>query len=141
MKCTIMIDKSREEEVIVYAHERSRLTEDIEQLVGTAWIGYADKTAVRLNISDVYCFMVEDNKVYAVTAKERWQMKQRLYQLEEQLPCHFVKINQSCLANIGKIDRFEASYGAALTVIFKNGYRDYVSRRQVKQVKERLGIK
>lgn len=141
MKCTIMIDKSREEEVIVYAHEYSRLTEDIEQLVGTKWIGYADKTAVRLNLSDIYCFTVEENKVYAVTAQERWQVKQRLYRIEEQLPGNFVKINQSCLANIEAIERFEVSFGASLTVIFKNGHRDYVSRRQVKQVKERLGIK
>lgn len=140
MKCTVIIDKSRDEEVMIYAHERATWVEDIEAIIGTAWVGYADKTAVRLNVADVHCFAVEDNKVYAVTAEGKWQMKQRLYQIEEQMPRTFVKINQSCLANIGKIDRFEVSYGAALTVVFKNGYRDYVSRRQVKQVKERLGI-
>lgn len=141
MKCTIMIDRNREEEVIVYAHEHSRLTKQIEQMVGINWIGYRDKRTVRLNLSDIYCFTVEDNKIYAVTAEEKWQIKRRLYQIEDQLPDNFVKINQSCLANMEGIERFEASFGASLTVVFKNGHRDYVSRRQVKQVKERLGIR
>ena len=141
MKCTIMIDKNREEEVIAYAHERGRLAEEIERLVETDWIGYADHTVAKLKLSDICCFTVEDHKVYAMTDNGNWQIKQRLYQIEEQLPDHFIKINQSCLANIHAINRFEASFGAALTVIFQNGYRDYVSRRQLKTVKERLGMK
>ena len=39
------------------------------------------------------------------------------------------------------IDRFNASIGETLLVIFKSGYKDYVSRRQIKNVKERMGIK
>ena len=141
MKCTIMIDKDREEEVIVYAHKRDRLTEEIERLVQDDWVGYSDNSVIKLRVVDIYCFTVEDNKIYAVTDNGKWQIKQRLYQIEEQLPDTFVRINQSCLANIRGIERFDVSFGAALTVIFKNGYRDYVSRRQVKTVKERLGIK
>lgn len=141
MKCTIMIDKNREEEVIVYAHEHSALTQQIEQLVSVDWIGYEGQTATRLSLADVVCFVVESNRVYAMTTQKKWLIKQRLYQIEEQLPEHFVRINQSCLANIRQIERFEVSFGAALTVIFRNGYRDYVSRRQLKTVKERLKMK
>ena len=61
-------------------------------------------------------------------------------QLEEMLDDSFVKINQSCIANIKKIDRFKATVGGSLTVIFKNGHIDYVSRRNLKNVKERLGL-
>ena len=61
-------------------------------------------------------------------------------ELEEKLPLDFVKINQSCLANIKKIERFSASVGGSLKVIFKNGHTDYVSRRQLRTVKEKLGI-
>ena len=52
----------------------------------------------------------------------------------------FVKINQSCIANTKKILRFSASISGALQVTFKNGYRDYVSRRQLKTVKKRMGL-
>ena len=52
----------------------------------------------------------------------------------------FVRINQSCLGNVRRIARFDASIGGSLMVTFENGHRDYVSRRQLKTVKERMGM-
>ena len=144
MKYTIIIDKNREEEVIVYAKEKSALTDEIQRLVSDnnfELIGY-DKNGegVRLTTDEVYCFTVEDNKIFAITEKEKLRLKCRLYQLEEVLPEYFVKINQSCVANIRKIARFDTSVSGTLLIKFKNGYKDYVSRRQMKAVKERLGL-
>ncbi len=143
MKCTTIIDKNREEEVLIYLHEKTALATEIEELVlgsSLELIGYQDKKILRMPTSDICCFVIENNKVYAMTEKEKIQIKQRLYTLEENLDKNFVKINQSCIANIRKIERFDTSFAGALLVIFKNGHRDYVSRRQVKIVKERLGI-
>ena len=39
------------------------------------------------------------------------------------------------------IDHFEITLGASLKVVLKSGYKDYVSRRMQKNVKERIGIK
>ena len=86
-------------------------------------------------------YTVEDGKVFAVTADGRFLVRERLYQLEERY-CHaFVKINQSCLVNVSLVNRFSASIGGSLRVEMKNGFFDYVSRRQIKAVKERLGLK
>lgn len=143
MKCKTVIDASREEEVIIYAHERSRLVEEIEKLVreeGFELVGYSDKTAVLTDLSEVCCFTAEDGKVYAHTHSEKLMIKNRLYQIEEKLPESFIKINQSCVANIRQIKKFDATLSGTLRVIFKNGYGDYVSRRNLKKVKERLGL-
>lgn len=143
MKCTLIITNEHEEEVVIYARERTKLTNDIEALViGSVpeIIGYGENQAVRLKIDEVTCFMVEDNKVYALTDKDKYQLKQRLYQLEEMLPDNFVKINQSCIANIRQIKKFDTSVSGTLLIKFKNGYKDYVSRRQMKAVKERFGL-
>ena len=78
--------------------------------------------------------------MYAVCEKNKYLLKKRLYLLEEKLPESFVKINQSCLANIKKTERFDTSISGTLKIRFKNGDTDYVSRRQLKAVKERLGI-
>ena len=83
---------------------------------------------------------MENNRVYAITDKDKLQLKYRLYQLEEAFSDSFVKINQSCLVCINKIARFDAILSGALMVKMKNGYTDYVSRRNVKSVKERLGL-
>ncbi len=143
MKFKLFIDKEHEEQVLVYAHKKTKLTEAIEQLVADNTVelnGYKDREVVRLNAGDIYCFIVENNKVFALTAKDKLQLKYRLYQLEEALPDNFVKINQSCLINIKEIARFDASLSGALNVKLKNGYSDFVSRRNVKSVKERFGL-
>lgn len=143
MKCTLIITDEHEEEVVIYARERTKLTDDIEALViGSVpeLIGYKENQTVKLSSDSVYCFTVEDNKVYALTDSEKLQIKLRLYQLEEILPYTFVKINQSCIANIRKIERFDTSVSGTLLIKFKNGYKDYVSRRQMKAVKERFGL-
>lgn len=143
MKCRIIIDPHHEEEVLVYAHEQTALVQQIARLVtdeDVGLIGYRDKEAVPLTPSEIICFTVENGKVYAVTDRERLWIKRRLYQLEDSLPDRFVKLNQSCIANVRRIARFDASLGGALTVIFQNGQRDYVSRRNLKHIKERLGL-
>ncbi len=143
MECKIIIDKDRKEEVVVYAHKKTSLTEQIERLVfdeAIELIGYKNKEAFRLDLNEVCCFLSEQNKVYALLGNDRFRLKCRLYNLEEKLSENFVKINQSCIANIRKIQRFDASVSGSLIVKFKNGYSDYVSRRQLKNVKERIGI-
>ncbi len=89
---------------------------------------------------DISCFFVENNKVYAMKKQEKLLIKQRLYQLEEQYSQKFIKINQSCLVNIDAIEKFSSSISGTLSVTLKNGYKDYISRRQLKIVKERIGI-
>lgn len=143
MKCKIFIGKEYEEEVLVYAHEETELVKRIQSLVSEEnliLIGYKEKEAFQLNLFDINCFLVEDNKIYAFTQDDKLLMKCRLYKLEETLPQNFIKINQSCIANINKIERFGTSFSGSLTVRFKNGNTDYVSRRKMKSVKERLGI-
>lgn len=143
MKFKLFIDKNHEEEVIIYAHEKSDLIKEIENLVcenNFDIIGFLDKEGVKLNLNEIYCFIVESNKIYALCEKEKFLVKTRLYKLEESLPENFVKINQSCIANIRKIKKFDASISGTLTVTFKNNYIDYVSRRNVRKIKERLGI-
>jgi DNA-binding LytR/AlgR family response regulator len=75
-----------------------------------------------------------------MTENETFQLKERLYMLEEMLDDSFLKINQSCIANIHKIKKFDASFSGALFVTLQNGYKDYVSRRRLKAVKERIGL-
>ena len=143
MKLKIIIDPAREEEVLICAHQKTPLVEAIEDLVQAAareLIGYREREAVPLDLAAVYCFTVEGDRVWARTAAGDYALKQRLYQLEDWLPPHFIKINQSCIANIRQIQRFDTALAGALRVVFRNGRTDYVSRRQLKHVKERLGL-
>lgn len=143
MKYSLIIDQNRDEEIIIYAREKSKIIEEIELLInqknGTI-LGYFDDEIVKINIDDVSCFFVENNKILASIDDNKYIIKYRLYEIESMLNDSFIKINQSCIANIKKIKRFRASFSGTLEVIFENGYRDFISRRELKKVKERLGL-
>lgn len=143
MKCTIILDKTREEEILIYAHQRTETIDEIERIAMGATsqlTGYFRGEIVKLDIKDIHCFTVDDGKLFAICENEKYLLKTRLYNVEEIVDKNFIKINQSSIANINKIQKFDASISGTLKVIFKNGYVDYVSRRNVKSIKGRIGL-
>lgn len=143
MKLKIVVDPTRDEEVIIFTHERTPLVEEIERLIAQKpleIVGFCGEEQAILEYVKVTRFTVEEDKVYAYVGSKRYRIKQRLYQIEQQMPDYFIRIHQSCLANQRQIARFESSYSGTLQVVFKNGDVDYVSRRNVRHVKERFGV-
>lgn len=144
MKCYTFINPDEEEKVVIYAKEKNSLVTEIEKLVnstGVSLTGTLDDSTVLIDPSNVSCFISEAGKIYALIDDKKYQLKERLYQLED-MPFneHFVKLNQSCYANIKRIKEFKSSIGGAIKVVFQNGYIDYISRRELKNVKERIGL-
>ena len=132
------------EEVVVYAKSKNNLINLIEKMCqndSTKIIGYDNNIIKELSPNEIECFITVEEKVFAIANNGRYQVKKRLYELDELLANSFTFINQGCLANLKMVDHFEASIGGSLLVVFKSGYKDYVSRRQLKTVKERIGIK
>lgn len=143
MKCTVILDKTREEEIVIYAHQKNEMIFEIERMAQEKPLqltGFLNEEIVRLEPQDIYCFTVEGGRLYAIGENEKYLIKARLYNIEEILDKSFIKINQSSIANVKKIQKFDASISGTLKVIFKNGHTDYVSRRNIKNVKERLGL-
>lgn len=144
MDVKTVIDKDAEERVLIYARSRSRLVCDIEELVQNSRLeimGYRGEETVKLDVSQIYCFICEGDRVYALNGDGKWRLRQRLYQIEELLGESFCRINQSCIANLNFVRKFDASISGTLYAVFQNGYKDYISRRQLKNVKERVGLK
>jgi len=144
MKYKIIINKDQKEDIIISSREHSELLERIESLLSEEreeLFGYRENEAFLLDRKDIYCFYTEGGKVFAECGDGKRLIKERLYRLEELYSEDFVRINQSCLVNVSRIKRFSSSFGGSLLVELKNGYRDYVSRRQLRTVKERIGLK
>ena len=145
MKFKLIIDKEKEEEVVVTAHQRTALIDEIEALLSkhTDRIpGYIEDDIKMLSVSEIECVTVLDGKTYAIDSKNcRYRLKQRLYELEEQLPASFIRINKSTLANESALDRFAVTIAGSVDAVFKCGYTEYVSRRCFAQIKRRLESK
>ena len=145
MNFKLIIDKEKAEEVVITAHQRTALVEEIEALISkhTDRIpGYTEDDIKMLSVSQIECVTVLDGKTYAIDSKNRrYRLKQRLYELEQQLPSSFIRINKSTLANETRLDRFAVTYAGSVDAVFKCGYTEYVSRRCFAQIKRRLETK
>jgi len=145
MKFKLIIDEEKDEEVVVTAHRRTPLIDRIETLLHdrTDRIpGYTEDDIKMLSVADIQCITVLDGKTYAIDAhNRRYRLKQRLYELEQQLPPSFIRINKSALANEKALDRFTVTFAGSVDAVFKCGYREYVSRRCFAQIKRRLESK
>ena len=145
MQFKLIIDQEKDEEVVITAHKRNTLIDEIEALISkhTDRIpGYTEDDIKMLSVSEIECVTVLDGKTYAIDTKNcRYRLKQRLYELEQQLPASFIRINKSSLANETYLDRFAVTIAGSVDAIFKCGYREYVSRRCFAQIKRRLEAK
>lgn len=145
MNFKLIIDKEKDEEIVITAHQRTALVEEIEALISkhTDRIpGYTEDDIKMLSVSQIECVTVLDGKTYAIDHKNRrYRLKQRLYELEQQLPSSFIRINKSTLANETRLDRFAVTYAGSVDAVFKCGYTEYVSRRCFAQIKRRLETK
>ena len=145
MKFRLIIDKEKEEEVVATIHDRTALIDEIEALIQkhTDRIpGYTEDDIKMLSVSQIECVTVLDGKTYAIDSNNRrYRLKQRLYELEEQLPSSFIRINKSTLANENALDRFTVTIDGSVDAVFKCGYTEYVSRRCFAQIKRRLETK
>ena len=145
MKFKLIIDKEKDEEVAITAHQRTALIDEIEALISkhTDRIpGYTEDDIKMLSVSEIECITVLDGKTYAIDTKNRrYRLKQRLYELEQQLPSSFIRINKSALANENCLDQFKVTYAGSVDAVFKCGYTEYVSRRCFAQIKRRFDKK
>ena len=146
MKFKMIIDPTKDEEIVVTTHAPSELTEKIQQLVqeytGTDRVAaYLEDDIQMLPFAEIACITVIDGKTVAVDSKgKHYRLKQRLYELEAILPQSFIRINKSAIANERMIERFAANFSGAVDVVFQGGYREYVSRRCFAEIKRRYHL-
>ncbi len=140
------IDKSCQEEVIANVHKRTPLIDEIEKMVLQDSItdqipGYMDDEITMLTVGEIECFVVEDERTYAVCRnRTRYLVKSRLYELEARLPGDFIRISKSAIANWKEISKLKVQLSGAVDAVFKSGYVECISRRCYAELKRRYGL-
>ena len=145
MQFRLIIDNEKDEEVVATVHSRTALIDEIEALISKhtdRLPGYTEDDIKMLSVSEIECVTVLDGKTYAIDSQNcHYRLKQRLYELEQQLPPSFIRINKSTLANENALERFKVTVAGSVDAVFKCGYIEYVSRRCFAQIKRRLEAK
>lgn len=145
MKITILHDPALKEPEITVSY--GYLTEELQELL--AEISLADNriagekngTTHFLNLHDIYYMETVDGKVFLYTAKETFETKARIYQLEEKLTgTPFARVSKSSIVNLKKVRCIAPEKHSKLIMTLLNGEKLLVSRQYLNTIKERLGV-
>ena len=144
MKVRIELDPQMDEpEMIIRA---PRLTEDVaclQQLIleqkMTPLTFYKDRSEYFVDVSKILFFETDGEKIYGHTREEAYEVRQKLYELEEILPIAFCRISKSTIVNTKQIYSIEKSFSGTSTVNFYQTHKQvHVSRHYYQLLKERL---
>lgn len=129
-------------EIIIKA---SKLSKKIENIIGRIQdandnnlktiVGRKDNVVTLIDTSDITKFYSRDQNNYCDTLEDTYKIRKKLYELENELDKNdFIRISNSCIANVKHIQYFDLSIIGNVTVIFKNGTKEDVSKRRISQI-------
>ena len=95
---------------------------------------------VILQPSEIYMVRVENERTVIYGENKKFLSPKRLYQLEQQLGNGFMKISKSTVINLSHIKCVEPSFKGMMSLVMKNGLKDWISRKYLPDFKKYLGI-
>jgi len=112
-----------------------------EKLTGNVLAVKRENLIYILEPDEVQIVRTEGNEIVAYnTAKQRFIVEKRLYEIETLLGHQFIRISKSAIVNIRKIDHVDVRFSGMMNVVMKNGINEYISRRHMGDFKKRLGL-
>ena len=145
MKVTILDPEPGEEEELIL--KCAKVDDDVMKL-----IRYLKQGNTKLNVyrngeiyfaapEEIYYFESVDQKVFAYGKSEVYEIKNKLYELEEELPAlDFLRATKSTIINLNKIKSLAPAFGGRFEASLKNGEKVIISRQYVSVLKEKLGL-
>lgn len=145
MKIRIEIDQNlEEEEIVIRCKELSKTVQKVQQSITDIasvpkLVFYKNEVEYYLSLDSILFFETSDNMVDAHTKDDTYQIKLRLYELENILPSHFVRISKSTILNINDVYSIDRNITSSSIIRFYKSYKQvYVSRMYYKMLKQRL---
>ncbi len=124
--------KTKNEQVAEITHALTYLNKSIT--------GKLDGRTYHLSPNKIYYFDSIDNKVFAYTKQDVYQVHLKLYQLEDILNnTPFMRINKNTVLNIKKIKSFTSAINGRMEAILFNQEKVVISRNYVASLKDKLG--
>ncbi len=145
MKITILDKKPDEEDEIIV--KCSTMDEQLIKLLnsfkqGSVKLnGYADGKIHLIEAKNVFYFESVDQKVFAYCKTEVYEIKSKLYELEDELPAQdFLRSSKSTILNLNQIQNLTPAFNGRFEALLKNGEKAIISRQYVATLKEKLGL-
>ena len=136
------IEKSRQEEIEIRCHEVTDQVREIVDFVRTRQgkiTGIVDGKQIEVPVVDILYIETVDNRSFLYGAKQVYETKQKLYELEEQLRAkYFLRVSKSVLINLMKVEAIKPALNGRLIALLSNGEELVISRKYVADMKKTL---
>lgn len=147
MRTELVIDPGlKEPEVIIRAAavtpELNALVCELRQRPGSGVLtAFRGDEAFLLRWSSVLRFFTCGKGVSCQTAQGVYSIRERLYELEEQLEgTRFVRISHSEIINLDHVTGLDLSLSGTIRITLAGGTAVYASRRYVKKLRQAVGL-
>ncbi|MBQ3164262.1 MAG: LytTR family transcriptional regulator DNA-binding domain-containing protein [Lachnospiraceae bacterium] len=129
-----------EEQVIIECTEITQEIKDIRAYAmtkGTTLSGTTkDEKLERFDLQEVYYFEALDEKVFAYTRNKVYEIKSRLYEVEEAYKTyHFVRCSKSVVINLMLLESISPALNGRFLAYMKNGEKLMISRQYAPVIK------
>ncbi|MBO4477086.1 MAG: LytTR family transcriptional regulator DNA-binding domain-containing protein [Lachnospiraceae bacterium] len=103
--------------------------------------GYLEDKIVPIKLQDVFYFEANENRVFAYCDSEVYEIKYKLYELEELFGAgDFLRCSKSMILNMEKIEFLSPHFNGKLEAHLVNGERILISRQYVRDLKAKLSL-
>ena len=122
-----------------------KISEDVQEIIAFVksrqgqLSAVTDGQNVEVPLIDIFYAESVDNRVFIYTAKESYEVKLKLYELEDMMRGRsFLRVQKSMLLNLMKIKSIKPALSGRYSAILKNGEKVVISRKYVSDLKETL---
>lgn len=144
MKVSVL-EKSdiQEPEILITCHQKDAKVDKILSLLdllNLEIIGKKNDASHLLKLDEIFYFESVDERVFCYTRNDTYEVKYRLYELEEILgKTTFVRISIRMILNVAQIANFKSSFNGRMEAKLKNDEVVEISRTYVPTIKRLLG--
>ena len=101
--------------------------------------GSMDDMQFEIPVGDIFYIESVDNKTFAYTQSEVYELRQKLYEVEDLLrEKHFLRTSKSTLLNLMKISAIKPALNGRFTAVLFSGEETVISRKYVPELKKAL---
>ena len=136
------IPKSEAETLEIKCHNVSDEVKEIVSFIKSRQgviSGKKDKNICEIPVLDVFYFEAVDNRSFAYTASDSYEINMRIYELEEMLgKGSFVRVQKGMILNLLKIKSIKPGLNGRYVALLKNKEEVIISRNYVPTLKKTL---
>ena len=123
-----------------------KLTDDVQEIVSFVKSRQGQLRArkdgrdTEIPVVDILYAESVDNRVFIYTAEDCFEVRLKIYELEELLIARsFVRVQKGVLLNLMKVSSIKPALGGRYGALLKNGEEIVISRKYVSNLKNALG--